>query len=79
MAFLINVLDLLALSSFFCLFVAFYGHIRRGGHSYPPGPPSLPIVGNLLDVLNEAPWLAYTDMARKYGSDNILSPPILQS
>jgi len=64
---LIHVLDCLAFSLFLYLFNAFHGHRRRRGLSYPPGPPSLPIIGNLLDVPNEAPWIAYAEMSKKHG------------
>ncbi|KAI9454936.1 cytochrome P450 [Russula earlei] len=64
---LINLVDCLAVSSFLYLFVAFCDNGRRGGHSYPPGPPPWPIVGNLLDVPKEAPWAAYANMSKKYG------------
>jgi len=34
---------------------------------YPPGPPSRPIIGHLLDVPKDAPWIAYAEMSRIYG------------
>jgi hypothetical protein len=64
---LIHVLDCLAFFLFFYLFIAFRDHRRRRGLSYPPGPPSHPIIGNLLDVPNEAPWIAYAEMSKKHG------------
>ncbi|PIL22735.1 cytochrome P450 [Ganoderma sinense ZZ0214-1] len=33
----------------------------------PPGPPALPLIGNLLDYPKVSPWLAFRDMSRKYG------------
>ncbi|KAI0274190.1 cytochrome P450 [Russula aff. rugulosa BPL654] len=62
----INAFDCLAISlSSTFLFVR--DHRRRGGLPYPPGPPSWPIIGNLLDVPMENPWSAYVDMSKKYG------------
>jgi hypothetical protein len=68
----IHAIDCLSLFLFLYLFIAFHDHRRRRGLPYPPGPPSLPIVGNLLDVPKEAPWIAYADMSKKYGIANIL-------
>lgn len=39
----------------------------RGGLPLPPGPEGLPILGNVLDLNISAPWLSYTDWAKKYG------------
>ena len=69
---LINAVDCLALSLFFYLLIIFHDHRRLGGFSYPPGPPSRLIIGNLLDVPRVAPWIAYADMSKKYGGRNIL-------
>jgi hypothetical protein len=70
---LIDAIDLLAFSLFFYLAVAFRDQRRRRGLPYPPGPPSLPIVGNILDAPKEAPWSAYAEMSQKYGSRSILA------
>lgn len=75
---LINALDLLAFSLFIYLFIAFRDHRRRRGLPYPPGPPSLPIVGNILDAPKEAPWIAYAEMSQKYGSRGILVTSLSQ-
>lgn len=33
----------------------------------PPGPPKLPIFGNLFHMKNSEMWLSYSAMAQKYG------------
>ncbi len=69
---LINAFDALAFSFLFYLIVAFRDHRRRRGLPYPPGPPPQPIIGNLLDVPKNAPWIGYSDMSKKYGGCSIL-------
>jgi hypothetical protein len=69
---LVNTLDFLAIVSFFYLLISYRDHRRRGGLSYPPGPPSWPFIGNLLDVPKDTPWIAYANMSKKYGRRHIL-------
>jgi hypothetical protein len=69
---LINAVDSLAISLFVYLLFVFRDHRRRGGLPYPPGPPPRPIIGNILDIPKDAPWVAYVDMSRKYGTRNII-------
>jgi hypothetical protein len=69
---LVSAVDSLAISLLFYLLVKFRNHRRRKGLSYPPGPPSWPIIGNFFDIPKETPWIAYTDMSKKYGGCNIL-------
>jgi hypothetical protein len=58
-----------ALAFFFFLYLlaVFRNYKRRGGLPYPPGPPSRPVIGNLLDIPKDTPWAAYADMSKKYG------------
>ena len=69
----INTVDCLASFLFLYLFVAFRDHRKRRGLFYPPGPPSRPIIGNLLDVPKEAPWITYADMSKKYGKEIMIA------
>ena len=64
---LVNALDFLVLALFLYLLITFYNQRRRRVFLYPPGPPSWPIIGNLLDVPKDAPWIEYSKMSKKYG------------
>ncbi|KAI9448685.1 cytochrome P450 [Lactarius psammicola] len=63
----VTAIDCLALSAFLYILFAFRDHRRRRGFPYPPGPPSWPVIGNLLDVPKLSPWLAYANMSKQYG------------
>ncbi|KAN0107223.1 cytochrome P450 [Russula decolorans] len=67
MQLLINVFDCFVISCFLYLLVVFRDHRRRRGLPYPPGPPSRPIIGNLLDFPKDMPWSAYAKMSKKHG------------
>jgi hypothetical protein len=58
---------------FLYLLLHFRDRRRRGALPYPPGPPSWPIIGNLLDIPRDLAWRGYTDMSKKYGECNILA------
>ncbi|KAF5358663.1 hypothetical protein D9758_007688 [Tetrapyrgos nigripes] len=40
---------------------------RKKGTPLPPGPPGLPIIGNLLDLPSSYDWKTYGEWADKYG------------
>jgi hypothetical protein len=42
---------------------------RRRLAAMPPGPRRLPIIGNLLDIPREAPWKAYAEWGKRFGSE----------
>jgi hypothetical protein len=70
---LTNAVDALAISLLLYLLVVLSNRRRRrGGLPLPPGPPTWPIIGNLLDVPKKAPWIAYSEMSKKYGRHLIL-------
>jgi hypothetical protein len=69
---LISAVDTLAISLFLYLIVKFYDSRRRKGLSYPPRPPSWPVIGNFFDIPKDKPWIAYTDISKKYGRRYIL-------
>ena len=69
---LLSVVDTLAISLLLYLLVKFSDRRRRKGLSYPPGPPSWPIIGNFFDTPKDKPWIGYTDLSKKYGRLYIL-------
>ncbi|KAH7888967.1 cytochrome P450 [Phlebopus sp. FC_14] len=40
---------------------------KSSPYPLPPGPPALPIVGNIRGVNADAPWLTYMDWGKSYG------------
>ena len=64
---LFTAIDSVILSVFLYTLVAFRDHRRRRGLPYPPGPTSLPVIGNLWDLPKLSSWSAYADMSKKYG------------
>ena len=40
----------------------------RSGHlPLPPGPPGLPLIGNMLDYPKDSPWMAFKELSKQYG------------
>jgi hypothetical protein len=75
---LINDIPFLAISFLLFLLVVFRDYRRRGGLPYPPGPPSWPIIGNILSIPKELPWIAYADMSKIYGRCRNFRTRVLQ-
>ncbi|KAI0752761.1 cytochrome P450 [Daedaleopsis nitida] len=49
--------------------------IRSRGRPLPPGPPALPILGNLFHFPNARPWIGFRDLCSKYGDIVHLKAP----
>ncbi|KAF8263544.1 cytochrome P450 [Lactarius quietus] len=64
---LVSAVDCFALSAFLYILLTFCDHRRRRGLPYPFGPPSWPVIGNLLDVPKFSPWSAYANMSKRHG------------
>ncbi|KAI0029065.1 cytochrome P450 [Vararia minispora EC-137] len=56
---------LVAMAVLFCVFTV--NRIFSRKDSYPPGPPGLPLVGNLFDLPKDYAWIALTRYGKKYG------------
>ena len=51
-------------------------HARSRGRPLPPGPPSLPVVGNLFNIPGERAWFTFRDLAAQYGESSSTSRAI---
>jgi len=49
------------------LFVVVRRSLRRKKLPLPPGPPGLPIIGNLFEAPKSYPWLQFDKWKRQYG------------
>lgn len=67
MAYLLPILDLSVVLLFLAAIRAIRDHRKRGGLPYPPGPPPLPVIGNLLDIPLQSSWFAYIRFSKTYG------------
>ena len=55
-------------SQLFIVFVVQHLIRKRWRKGLPPGPSGIPLLGNVYDIPQEAPWIAYRDLAAKHGT-----------
>ncbi|XP_071999887.1 cytochrome P450 2C5-like isoform X2 [Engystomops pustulosus] len=55
------------LSILICIFLAKVLSNQKEHPNYPPGPRPLPIIGNILDLNVERPYLSFQELAKTYG------------
>ncbi|KAF2691498.1 hypothetical protein K458DRAFT_411217 [Lentithecium fluviatile CBS 122367] len=53
--------------TFGVLFVVYVVQQKRRQAKLPPGPPRLPLIGNLHQAPKEAPWVTFSQWVEKYG------------
>ncbi|KAF5382593.1 hypothetical protein D9615_002747 [Tricholomella constricta] len=58
---------LLSASGALCLIALYLRLTSLRGPNYPPGPRSLPVFGNLLDLDSANPWLTYCRWGKQFG------------
>ena len=66
--------DLLPLTALLllCALLSRWYKRRAQRRSLPPGPPGLPLIGNVMDIPTEQGWFVYASMAQKYGTSTLL-------
>ena len=57
----------LAIGSFAFLSILYVYRKDRPSSVLPPGPPQVPIVGNLFQMPKERPWLKFAEWTEQYG------------
>ena len=68
MASLTIIVDLFVLVPFLVALAYIRDYRRRRGLPYPPGPPPLPLIGNLLHFPREFSWTTFSDLSKKHGA-----------
>lgn len=63
----LSVAALVAITAVFAAVRARKWTNRLRGCKLPPGPPGLPVIGNLLDLSTDRPWAVLSEWSRVYG------------
>jgi cytochrome P450 len=55
------------ITAFFITFLIIFLYVKRQRLPLPPGPPPIPIIGNLHQIPKQNPWRTYQEWHKKYG------------
>jgi len=55
------------LASGVAVFLLYLVHLKRRQAKLPPGPPRLPLIGNLHQAPADAPWITFDKWIQQYG------------
>ena len=58
------------------LLLTYYVWKRNTSRSLPPGPRSLPVIGNMFDMKGKELWLRAYEWAKRYGQLTLYSETI---
>lgn len=67
----VSPLDILACILAVVLCKRLYFRGAKGNIPHPPGPPGLPLIGNLLDMPKNPAWSTYIHWSEKYGKSQV--------
>ena len=59
----------LLLSALFVLLSYIFSRARKSRGPYPPGPPPVPVIGNILDIPTQKPWVKYLELSKQLNSE----------
>ncbi|KAH7909186.1 cytochrome P450 [Hygrophoropsis aurantiaca] len=63
----VYIVGAVSLATVLLIWISLYSSTNVSGLPFPPGPPQLPLLGNLLDINTAEPWTTYTAWREKYG------------
>lgn len=56
----------------FVFFIVAYRTLSSPRINFPPGPPSLPIIGNVLQIPADSQEEVFTEWGKQYGSSSVI-------